>query len=709
MKRTVLPFSAIVGQDGAKLALRMNAIDPLIGGVLIRGHRGTGKTTLARALGSILPMQRVVAGCPFRCDPDDPGAMCDQCRSRAGRGPGPPVATERMRVVELPVSASLDRVVGGIDVTAALRSGVTRFSPGILAAANRNILYVDEVNLAGDAVVDALLDAAASGVNTVEREGISVAHPARFALVGTMNEQEGQLRPQLLDRFGLCADLAGSGDLDERAEIAERDAAFRAGDPVFGAEYEAADLELARSITMARAQLGGVTASADLVRLICQTCVNAHVVGHRADIVMYHAVMALAAAQGRRRPTPADVQAVAVLALAHRGRRPVERPGPTAATPGSADQRDTGTGRADAQVRPAGPTGPGSPDEPSPDGRAGNAGRGSADGAAAPGSRADARPAQGGGTALDGADGGDGAQHVTRPGRSGPGVPLVELPRSPRPRAASGRRMLSEAADGRGRYVAARLQEPVTDVAIDATLRAAAPHQLGRGWRPGEPLRLRRGDLRQKIREHKVGSLVVFIVDASASMAARQRMEMTKAVILALLRDAYVRRDRVAAVAFGGRSARVTLPPTSSVLAAERQLAELPVGGSTPLPHGLLTGYQLIRREQRLDVSLRPLIVLVTDGYPNVSLGTRDPYSESLMLADQIRRDGIGALVVDSGHRAAADASVPMYEDLRPAVCRPLADRMGAAYFVMPHASAAQLRHLVVRLRARRASGAVRG
>jgi magnesium chelatase subunit D len=260
--------------------------------------------------------------------------------------------------------------------------------------------------------------------------------------------------------------------------------------------------------------------------------------------------------------------------------------------------------------------------------------------------------------------------------------------------------MLSEATDHRGRYVRSRAQDPVTDIALDATLRAAAPHQIGRGRGPGEPLRLHRDDLRQKVREHKVGSLAVFLVDGSASMGAQERMAMTKAVILSLLHDAYVRRDRVAAIVFRGRSARTVLEPTSSVSLAQRQLAELAVGGSTPMAHGLWSAHQLIRRAQHLDPTLRPLLIMISDGYPNVAMGDGDPYRQCVDVAERIGRDGIDVLVVDSARPALADVAVPMYEDLRPAACRALAERMGAAYFPMAQMSASQLGRLVIRLRA---------
>ena len=222
MERYVYPFSAIVGQEKMKLALILNAIHPAIGGVLIRGEKGTGKSTAVRALARLLPELNVVADCIYRCDPDAPESMCPDCRDRLARGDVLPRARRRMRVVELPINASEDRVVGAIDIEAAIKSGERRFEPGVLAEANRNILYVDEVNLLDDHLVDVLLDAAAMGVNVVEREGISIWHPARFILVGTMNPEEGDLRPQLLDRFGLAVDVEGIKDISQRVEIVQR-------------------------------------------------------------------------------------------------------------------------------------------------------------------------------------------------------------------------------------------------------------------------------------------------------------------------------------------------------------------------------------------------------------------------------------------------------------------------------------------------------
>src|SRR3989440_3013323 len=272
--RHTFPFTAIVGQERMKRALILNAVHPAIGGVLIRGERGTGKSTAVRALARLLPAQRVVEGCHYGCDPDDRASLCADCIERAHRG-ALPAGERRMRVVDLPINASEDRVVGTIDIESALQHGVRRYEPGVLAEANRNILYVDEVNLLDDHIVDVLLDAAAMGVNVVEREGVSIVHPARFILVGTMNPEQGELRPQLLDPFGLCVDVEGIRDADLRVEIAERDAAFRAGEHAFTDRFRDADADLAATLEHAIAGFPGVALTQGHARLISAICMEA--------------------------------------------------------------------------------------------------------------------------------------------------------------------------------------------------------------------------------------------------------------------------------------------------------------------------------------------------------------------------------------------------------------------------------------------------
>ena len=314
----VYPFTAIVGQDQMKRALVLNAINPGIGGVLIRGEKGTAKSTAVRALAHLLPEQQVVEGCKFGCSPVDPHVQCDDCTTRAESGDALPVSMRQMRVVELPINASEDRVVGSIDIETAIRRGEKQFEPGVLAEANRNILYVDEVNLLDDHIVDVLLDAAAMGINTVEREGISISHPARFILVGTMNPEEGELRPQLLDRFGLCVDVAGIDDIDARVEIVERREAFEEDPQAFASEFADSEKKEAARIGKAMAALDDVAVRRDILVGIAALGVELAVDGHRADIVTRKAAQALAAYEDRDSVGLDDVEKVAPMVLAHR-------------------------------------------------------------------------------------------------------------------------------------------------------------------------------------------------------------------------------------------------------------------------------------------------------------------------------------------------------------------------------------------------------
>lgn len=315
------PFTAIVGQDRMKRALVLTAISPQIGGVLVRGERGTAKSTAARALAALLPELQVVSDCPFSCDPQRPELLCDICRQRRETGETLPVATRRTRFVDLPVSATEDRVVGTLDIERAIKLGERHFEPGVLAAANRGLLYVDEVNLLDDHVVDLLLDSAAMGVNVVEREGISFSHPARFILVGTMNPEEGDLRPQLLDRFALCVDIHGIADTESRVEILKRRMAYEQDPTSFCSDWCPAEAALSERIARARELLPGVTYAPEDLYTIAQLTAEMQVDGHRADIVILKAALAHAAFQGQTRISETDIILAAELALPHRLRR----------------------------------------------------------------------------------------------------------------------------------------------------------------------------------------------------------------------------------------------------------------------------------------------------------------------------------------------------------------------------------------------------
>jgi len=603
------PFSAVVGHDDLRLALLLNAVHPVIGGVLVRGEKGTAKSTVVRGLAALLPPVSVVEACRFSCDPASPDPACPDA-------PHSPVAVTRAaRLVELPVGATEDRLVGSLDLERALTEGVRAYQPGLLSSAHRGVLYVDEVNLLHDHLVDLLLDAAAMGRAHVEREGVSVSHAASFLLVGTMNPEEGELRPQLLDRFGLTVEVAAARDVDVRAEVIRRRLAFEADPAGFAATWAAHDAELAERIVAARAMLPSVRLPDVELRRIAALCASFGVDGMRADLVVARAAVAHAAWRGEDAVAEKDVEVAARLALPHRRRRdPFDEPG--------LDEEQLQQALRDAadSVEPPDPDpdGPGSgqppPSESTMDDPPGDHGTpppngdGSQQPTAAPDPAFRARL-----LAVDGV--GEGA-----PGRRS------------RARAGFGRTLRATQSRGHG-------------VHLVGTLTAAAPHQLTRG-RTGAGILLRRTDIRHAVREGRESNLVLFAVDASGSMAARKRMSAVTGAVVSLLLDAYQRRDKVGLITFRGAAADLVLPPTSSVEAAVARLRRLSTGGRTPLAAGLLRAHRTLTVERLRDPRRRPLLVVVTDGRATVPLRA-DPVEDSLRAAGLLAADGVASVVVD--------------------------------------------------------------
>ncbi|MCK9632405.1 MAG: putative cobaltochelatase [Methanoregula sp.] len=602
----IYPFSAIVGQELMKKALILNAINPRIGGVLIKGEKGTAKSTAARALAHLLPDRQVVEGCQFGCDPADKNGLCPACQKKH---PDLVTTTARMRVIELPISATEDKVVGSLDIGHALRKGEKKFEPGILAQAHRNILYVDEVNLLNDHIVDVLLDAAAMGMNFIEREGVSYVHPSAFILIGTMNPEEGDLRPQLLDRFGLCVDIEGIHDADTRVEVIRRRQKYDDAPDEFIFGWASSEQEMRERIVRAQILLREVKVSDDMLMMIAQICIDMAVDGHRADITMMKTASTIAAFNNRAEVNEEDVREAATLVLSHRMRRrpfseqPMDRQKIEQSIRNSRDERQQ-PNHENEHNRHELPKENTMPD-------------GSTTTQCAEGSpfRLDQKP--------------------------------ISPPRRPDAfrREGSGRRSVTESHDGR--YVRNRIPETITpDIALDATIRAAAPHQHGR---VGDlAVKVEPADIREKVRERKTGNTVLFVVDASGSMGTQQRMTAVKGAILTLLIDAYQKRDRVGLVVFRGKSAEVLLPPTSSVELARKYMQSLPVGGKTPLAHGLSKGFEVIRRELMINHHTIPRMVLVSDGKGNVGMGSGSPLDDAKEVATRIRDAGISSLVIDS-------------------------------------------------------------
>ncbi|RZU31879.1 magnesium chelatase subunit D [Blastococcus saxobsidens] len=653
--RMTYPFTAVVGMDDLRLALLLNAVSPAVGGVLVRGEKGTAKSTSVRALAAVLPPVAVVPGCRFGCDPAAPDPGCPDGPHEAGAA----ARTRPARLVELPVGASEDRLVGSLDLERALTEGVKAYEPGLLAAAHRGVLYVDEVNLLHDHLVDLLLDAAALGTAYVEREGISVRHAARFLLVGTMNPEEGELRPQLLDRFGLTVEVAAPRDPAVRAEVVRRRFASDADPAGFAAAWDDEETALAERIATARARLPRVVLSDAALRQVTAVCAAFDVDGLRADLVTARAAIAHAAWCGREEVTEDDVRVAARLALPHRRRRnPFDAPGLDDETleQALADSRPEDDGPQDDGPQDDGPQDDGPQDDGGPDGGpddGGGPGMGSNTyGSDAETHEKDPLPGDGEGagepTTAPRGEGGGRTDAAPAPDRAA--VPPADPFRTRRLEVpgigagAAGRR--SRARSERGRVVGStRPAGAVTRLHLPSTVLAAAPHQLGRG-RTGPGLRLAREDLRQATLEGREGNLVLFVVDASGSMGSRARMAAVKGAVLSLLLDAYQRRDKVGLITFRAAGAELALPPTWSVEAAAARLTGLPTGGRTPLAAGLLRAHEVLRVERVRDPRRRPLLVVVTDGRATGARGS-DSLGEARRAAGLVASAGTAAVVVD--------------------------------------------------------------
>ena len=612
--RAVFPFTAIVGQDSIKLALLLNAISPAISGVLIRGHKGTAKSTAVRALSRLLPDIDAVAGCPFACAPSALPEDCPYCETAAAERR---TMTRPASLVELPLGVTEDRVAGTLDIERALKTGEKHFEPGLLAAAHRGLLYIDEVNLLSDHIVDVLLDAAAMGVNYVEREGISVSHAASFILVGTMNPEEGELRPQLLDRFGLAVDVEAERDVNARTEVVRRRIAFDQDPEAFQARWSEAEAAEQQRLITARQLLPQVRLDDALLTLIAGICTDFGVDGMRADIVMYRAAVALAAYEGRTEVIEDDVRRVARLVLPHRRRRqPFDQP--------NVDDQELDESL--DRHRPPQDSGPPPPSE-------------------SDGNQAESPPDRPPEPSAEGLAPQDQQAQI---GQSFAVTPLEGPVRQALMQRSMGKRSRSLGSRS-GHYVTSREpQDRVRDIAVDATLRAAAPNLRQRRREGDGSLAIRPSDLREKVRESRVGNVILFAVDASGSMGARDRMIATKGAIMSLLLDAYQKRDRVGLVSFRGREASVLLPPTSSVELAQHYLAEMRTGGRTPLAAGLAKAHELLLRYGQRDRETQPLLVLLTDGRANAGIGAGDPVTEGLMQAGVLRQAGVPSLVVDT-------------------------------------------------------------
>ncbi len=600
----VFPFAALVGQEQMKLALSLLAIHPAIGGLLLRGQKGTAKSTAVRGLAALMN-------------------------------------TPRFRWVDLPLGATEEMVVGAVDFEAALKHGEHRFLPGLLQRVHGGVLYIDEVNLLDDHLVDCILDASESGVNRVEREGLRICHPSRFALVGSMNPEEGELRPQLLDRFGLAVEVVGDADPERRVSLMRRRERFDRCQAELLAAFQKETEAMRARIAYARTIIDRVAVPGRLIGFIVEICRGNNVAGHRADLAIARAARAHAAWMGRDEVTEEDIQTVAPLALLHRARDEAP-PTPPEPPPQSDSEKND-----DTQTEAPEQSGERENAHDSGDDK---------DSGDRPLSRDDNQTPD----APDETEHHDfGTSEEETVFDVGASFRVRALPskNDQKRRCGSGRRTRSRSANKHGRYVRSTTERRNDDIALDATLRAAAPFQLARKAAAASPLavHIRDSDVREKIRERRLGNVLVFAVDGSGSMGAMQRMVETKGAILSLLLDAYQKRDKVALVVFRGREAEVILPPTGSVSLASRLLTEFPIGGRTPLTAGLGRLSEVLSQVTRKDPTARPIAVVITDGKANAALGEGPAHLEALDIAFKIGRgfEQTRFIVVDTEQKGA--------------------------------------------------------
>jgi len=629
------PFSAIVGQHDLKLVLLLNAINPRIGGVLIRGEKGTAKSTTVRALAALLPEIKVIKGCPYSCDPNNLSGMCNRCQSSLlNHTAGHTTESRRVRVVTLPLNVTEDRVVGGIDFNFAIRHGKRELQPGLLAETHRGILYIDEVNLLDDHIVDIILDASSSGKNVVEREGISFSHHSDFILVGTMNLEEGELRPQLLDRFGLCVEVKGETDPVERILLMERRERFDSDPSAFIKHFEDENKIVANSIIQAKKILDGIRFPKYLRSFISELCTENNVVGHRADIILEQSAKTFAALEKRTDVTTDDIQKVAFFVLAHRKRDSAPPPQPEEKDQ-EKDQNQKEQNQEDQEQN-------------NQDQENSREPKTSGDFIDEKNSPENNDPAELDPEIKDDQKNHPAPEQIFEVGKTFK-VKNFSAPKDRTFRRGSGKRSRTRIFQKQGRYIKSTTQNISGDIALDATLRAAAPFQKQRGCVNGLAVSLTRDDIREKIREKRIGNLLLFLVDASGSMGAKGRMAASKGAVMSLLLDAYQKRDKVAMVSFRKDEAVVNLPPTSSVELAGNLLKDMPVGGRTPFSAGILRGYELLQNYLLKEPSGRPIIIIISDGKANKSVGEKKPVEEALSFAAKMASDErIRFIVVDT-------------------------------------------------------------
>lgn len=631
MKRNVFPFAAICGMEKAKEAILLTLVNPFAGGLLLSGEKGSGKSTLVRSA-------RELVDAPW---------------------------------VEIPISVTEDRLFGSIDAEEAIRSGHKKLLPGLIDEADKGIIYMDDVNLLRDDLLSAVLNIREAGGYRLERDGLSEERKTVFTVLAVMNPDSGTLSASSLDRFGLFAEADPSCDEQARQEIIRRVLAFEKDGIAFRAQWQEETEALKKKVEEARNALGNVEVSDAMVQLAAVYTLKAHVAGHRADIYLIEAARAEAALAGRKYVLPKDLEKAAEFVLPHRMRKAEEQQPPEDMKPEQQEEENR-----PPEKEPEQPSASEAEFSHPPEAQPPQMDTEDADDSNHEQNEDNAQMSNPRGQSRERID--DADLHVNLP-------PMwIEPSKDRKPKKGSGKRSLTMTDLMQGRYVRAEIPRAKTsDIAFDATLRAAAPYQRARPSN-GCAVVIRKEDLRSKVREKRTGNIFLFVVDASGSMGARERMKTVKGVIFKILLDAYQKRDRVGMVAFRKKQAEVLLPVTRSVDFAQKKLASMPTGGKTPLAKGLLKAEDVLDMLYRQDANQDPVVILITDGRATSPLnkGT-NPVTDAMEEAKRIGRRHIPVAVIDTESGF-----------IKLGLAKKLAKAMGASYFQVDKISEDQLLHI---------------